>query len=172
MIRNPFFKFIVTFAILVIIWFSFYENIYDLFESDIQRLISIQLANHSTFFIKTLGYTPILDTTTDFVVTSVEGNYFNHGVWIGEPCNGLKVFGLFSIFIIAFKGKWIHKIWYILLGILILHITNAIRIAILTIISAEQPTLLDFNHNITFQVLVYSLVFGLWYFWVNKLSKK
>lgn len=172
MIRNPFFKFIVTFAILVIIWFSFYENIYDLFQSDIQRAISIQLANHSTFFISILGYSPILDTTTDFVITSVEGDYINHGVWIGEPCNGLKVFGLFSIFIIAFKGKWIHKVWYILLGIIILHVTNAIRIAILTIISAEKPALLDFNHNITFQVLVYSIVFGLWYFWVNKLSKK
>lgn len=172
MFKNPFIKFISIFAVLVILWFSFYENIYDLFDSDIQRIISIKLAQHSTIFIKLLGYTPILDSTTDFVITSVEGDYINHGVWIGEPCNGLKVFGLFSIFIIAFQGKWKHKIWFIPLGILILHTTNAIRIAILTIISAENPKLLDFNHNITFQVLIYSIVFGLWYIWVNKLSKK
>ena len=172
MLKNPFIKFIITFAVLVIIWFSFYENIYNLFENDIQRAISIKLAQHSTYFVKIFGYTPILDTTTDFVITSVEGNYINHGVWIGEPCNGLKVFGLFSIFIIAFQGKWVHKLWYIPLGVFILHIANAIRIAILTIISAENPSILNFNHNITFQILVYSIVFGLWYIWVNKYSKK
>jgi exosortase family protein XrtF len=172
MLKNPFLKFIITFAVLVILWFSFYENIYSLFEGDIQRIISIELAHQSTFFIQLLGYSPIIDTSTDYVITSVEGDYINHGVWIGEPCNGLKVFGLFAIFILAFQGKWIHKLWYIPLGIFILHLANAIRIAVLTIISAENPTLLDFNHNITFQVLVYSIVFGLWYFWVNKFSKK
>lgn len=176
MLKNPFFKFIITFSILIVLWFSFYENIYELNSlfgenTDIQRAVSIYLADFSMVFIKLLGYTPTLDTTSDFVITSVEGNYFNHGVWIGEPCNGIKVFGLFSIFIIAFQGKWIHKLWFIPLGILILHLSNAIRIAVLTIISAENPSYLDFNHNITFQVLVYGLVFGLWYIWVNKFSK-
>jgi len=172
MLKNPFIKFIVLFSILIIAWFSFYENIYDLFGENFQRQISIYLANFSTPFIRLFGFTPIIDTSTDFIITSVEGNYLNHGVWIGEPCNGVKIFGLFSIFILAFQGKWYHKLWYIPVGILILHLANAIRIAILTIISAENPEILDFNHNITFQVLVYSIVFGLWYIWVNKFSKR
>lgn len=175
MYKNPFIKFLVVFSILIIIWFGFYENIYQLGEllhTDFQRNISIHVAQMSMAFIQLFGYSPVIDTTTDFVIISVEGNYLSHGAWIGEPCNGLKVFGLFSIFIIAFKGKWYHKIWFIPLGVFFLHIINAIRIAILTIISAQNPALLDFNHNITFQVIVYGFVFGLWYLWVNKLSKK
>lgn len=172
MLKNPFIKFIFIFAILIIAWFSFYENIYDLFGNNFQRQISIYLAKFSTLFIQIFGYIPIIDTSTDFIITTVEGNYINHGVWIGEPCNGVKVFGLFAIFIIAFQGKWYHKLWFIPMGILIIHIANAIRIAVLTIISAENPSILDFNHNITFQVLVYGIVFGLWYVWVNKFSKR
>ncbi len=172
MLQNPFLRFILIFTVLIIAWFSFYENIYDLFETDVQRIISIHLAQHSSWFTKLLGYDSIVDTTTDYVITSVQGSYINHGVWIGEPCNGLKIFGLFAIFIIAFKGKWYHKLWYVLLGVFVLHFANAIRVALLTIISAERPELLDFNHNITFQVVVYGIVFGLWYIWVNKLAKK
>jgi exosortase family protein XrtF len=175
MFKNPFLKFLLVFSILIILWFGFYENIYELgelFDIEFQRNISIHVAKISMFFISLFGYTPIIDTSTDFVIISIEGNYLNHGAWIGEPCNGLKVFGLFSIFIIAFQGKWTNKIWFIPLGILILHLANAIRIAILTIISAQNPALLDFNHNITFQVIVYGIVFILWYLWVNKLSKR
>ena len=153
MLKNPFLKFILVFSILIILWFGFYENIYELDHLvgiNIQRSISIHVAKVSMFFISVFGYHPILDTTTDFVIITINGHYLNHGVWIGEPCNGLKVFGLFSIFVIAFQGKWIHKLWFIPLSVLFLHIINAVRIAILTIISAQNPTLLDFNHNITF----------------------
>ncbi len=175
MFKNPFLKFLLVFSILIILWFGFYENIYELgelFDIEFQRNISIHVAEISMFFISLFGYTPVINTSTDFVIISIEGNYLNHGAWIGEPCNGLKVFGLFSIFILAFQGKWTNKLWFIPLGILILHLANAIRIAILTIISAQNPALLDFNHNITFQVIVYGIVFILWYLWVNKLSKR
>lgn len=175
MLKNPFLQFILVFSLLIILWFGFYENIYELDHLvgiNVQRNISIHVAKLAMFFIHLFGFQPILDLSTDFVIIKIEGHYLNHGAWIGEPCNGLKVFGLFAIFIIAFQGKWFHKLWFIILGITILHLANAIRIAILTIISAENPSILDFNHNITFQVLVYGIVFGLWYIWVNKFSKR
>lgn len=177
-LKNPFFKFILLFSGLSIIWFTLYFNIYHidtLFsyngdQVDIQKEISINLAKYSNFFVSLFGYQPTLDTTTNYVVTSVEGTYYNHGVWIGEPCNGIKVFGLFAIFIIAFPGSWKKKLWFIPSGIFIIHTANAIRIAALTIISAENPEALNFNHNITFQVIVYGLIFLLWYWWVEKFS--
>lgn len=178
LLKNPFFKFILIFSGLSVLWFSFYHNIYQfdkLFSTetnqvDIQKSISIWLAHFSNFFVQVFGYEPTLDFSSEFVITSVEGTYFNHGVWIGEPCNGIKVFGLFTIFIVAFPGPWKKKLWFIPLGILIVQTANAIRIALLTIISAENPTALDFNHNITFQVIVYGLIFFLWWWWVQKLS--
>ena len=177
--ENPFIKFIVIFSILAIVWFSLYHNIYKLdklFSSganqvNIQKNISVGLAKYSNVFVSLCGYESTLDISTDLVITSVKGDYFNHGVWIGEPCNGVKIFGLFSLFILAFPGSWKKKLWFIPLGIFIVHTANAIRIAALTIISAENQEALDFNHNITFQVIVYGLIFLLWYWWVQKLSE-
>jgi len=177
-IKQPMVKFILIFSLLVVGWFSLYENIYKidtfLYNSNttdgIEKSVSIGLAKYSNFFVSIFGYSPTIDTSTDFVVTSIEGNYNTHGVWIGEPCNGIKVFGLFAIFILAFPGPIKHKLWFIPLGIFIVQTSNAIRIAILTIISSENPSLLDFNHNITFQVIVYGLIFLLWYWWVNKFA--
>mgnify|MGYP006103523647 FL=1 len=176
--ENPFIKFIAIFSGLAIVWFSLYHNIYNLdklFSSDvnqvdIQKNISIGLAKYANVFVSLCGYEPTLDFSTDLVITSVKGDYFNHGVWIGEPCNGVKVFGLFSLFIMAFPGSWKKKLWFIPLGVFIVHTANAIRIAALTIISAKNPEALDFNHNITFQVIIYGLIFLLWYWWVQKLS--
>ena len=176
--ENPFFKFIIIFSGLAIFWFSFYHNVYkldQLFLPDsnhfnIQTTISIRLAEYANIFVSIYGYEPTLDASTGLVITSVKGPYHNHGVWIGEPCNGVKLFGLFTLFILAFPGSWKKKLWFIPLGIFIVHTANAIRIALLTIISAENPKALDFNHNITFQVIIYGLIFLLWYWWVQKLS--
>ena len=105
------------------------------------------------------------------VITKILDYPYSHGVWIGEPCNGIKVFGLFTIFIITFKGKVLDKLWFVPIGILILHCINVIRVAILTYISATNPYILDFNHNITFQLIVYVSMLGLWYWWIIQFSK-
>ena len=147
--ENPFFKFIIIFSGLAILWFSLYHNIYkldQLFSSDsnhinIQTSISIGLAEYANMFVSIFGYEPTLNASTGLVITSVKGAYYNHGVWIGEPCNGIKIFGLFTLFILAFPGSWKKKLWFIPLGIFIVHTANAMRIGALTIISDETQKL-------------------------------
>ena len=87
------------------------------------------------------------------------------GVQIGEPCDGVELFALFAIFILAFPGSAVRKLWFIPLGILLIHLTNIVRVIALTRIQAVRPEWLEFNHDYTFTVLVYGLVFGLWYVW-------
>ena len=121
------------------------------------------------FITNIIGYETVLEISQDLVITRIP-EFASHGVWLGEACNGLKVVGLFSIFVIAFPGKWKHKWWFIILGIILVHFTNALRISGLTIISAKWPQYLDFNHNVTFQIIVYGVIFLLWYIWVQKFS--
>jgi exosortase family protein XrtF len=176
-LKNPIFKFLLIFSLSSIVWFSFYKTMYK-FDyylgiengQGIERWVSIQVGSYANFFTSIFGYIPHLDTSTDFVVTSIPEGIHTHGVWIGEPCNGIKVMGLFAIFIIAFTGSFKHKLWFIPLGFLILHTANAIRISVLTIVSAINPENLEFNHDITFQIIMYGIVFLLWYWWVNKFS--
>ena len=79
------------------------------------------LSSQSNFILSIFNFNTSTEIHGDMVVTKILDYPFSHGVWIGEPCNGIKIFGLFTIFIISFKGKWSKKIWFIPLGILCLH---------------------------------------------------
>lgn len=177
-IKNPFVRFILLFVLLTVVWFSLYKYIYILDGSNIGQVdssginksITIALANTAGFFSGIFGFDSVTEITQDLVIVRLSDFKFSHGTWIGEPCNGLKVMGLFALFIIAFPGKNLHKWWFILSGIIIIHITNAMRVSALTIIEAKWPQYLDFNHNVTFQVLIYGVIFLMWYLWVQKFS--
>ena len=173
---KPEFKFIIQFTSFTIIWFFFYHYLYkidNLFNLEINLLTTFSriLSYQSNLLLSLLDFKTTTEVQGSMVITKILDYPYSHGVWIGEPCNGIKVFGIFSIFIVSFKGKILNKIWFILLGILILHIINIFRIALLTYISAVNPYILNFNHNITFQLIVYLSMLGLWYLWIIKLSK-
>ena len=87
------------------------------------------------------------------------------GVQIGAPCDGVALFALFAIFILAFPGPFLRKLWFIPAGIVLLHVANIGRVVVLARIQATAPEWLEFNHDYTFTVLVYGLVFALWYLW-------
>ena len=87
------------------------------------------------------------------------------GVQIGAPCDGVALFALFAIFILAFPGPFLRKLWFIPAGIGLLHLANIVRVIVLARIQATSPEWLEFNHDYTFTVLIYGLVFALWYLW-------
>ena len=87
------------------------------------------------------------------------------GVQIGAPCDGVALFALFAIFILAFPGPFLRKLWFIPAGIALLHLANIGRVVVLARMQATAPEWLEFNHDYTFTVLVYGLVFALWYLW-------
>lgn len=95
-----------------------------------------------------------------------------HPVWIGGPCDGVSIMAIFFIFVCAYPGNQIHKLWYVPLGIIAIHFINILRVAALTLINFYAPEYLDFNHNYTFTFIVYGFIFILWMIWVNKLSKR
>jgi exosortase family protein XrtF len=168
--ENPVLRFLVIAISLYLLWF-----IVDLYfikpYTGLDRFLSLQLVYASAFLLSFFGYVPVLTIATEEVVIDVEGST-GMGVWVGEPCNGLALFSLFVIFIIAYPGKWKYKAWYIPLGIIAIHLINIVRVSILTLIAKDHAEYLDINHNYTFTILVYSFVFVLWYWWSVKWSKK
>jgi exosortase/archaeosortase family protein len=89
------------------------------------------------------------------------------GVWIAPSCDGLQVMAVFGIFITVFPGKAISKLWFIPLGLILLFLMNVVRIVSLVLIAKINPHWLQFNHDYTFMVVVYGLVFFLWYWWIQ-----
>jgi exosortase family protein XrtF len=171
------FKFLITFIPLITAWFFTYHYIYKIDEllnldTDLLTKFSELLSYQSNFILSIFNFDTSTEIHGDIVISKILNFTDSHGVWIGEPCNGIKIFGLFSIFIISFKGELKRKILYISFGILVLHLLNILRISILTYISAINPFLLDFNHNVTFQLIIYGAMLCLWYIWITKFSLK
>lgn len=91
-------------------------------------------------------------------------------VRIVEGCNAMSVMILFVAFIIAFSGKIKPTVFYILGGIVIIHVMNIIRIAMLTVLLQKYPEYQHALHGVIFPLVIYGLVFLLWVIWVNKFS--
>ena len=175
-LKKPELNFLFLFTPLILLWFFFYHYLYKIddflnLEIDLLTNFSSLLSNQSNSLLSFFKFRTTTEVHGDMVITKILDYPFSHGVWIGEPCNGIKIFGLFTIFIIAFKGRSFDKLWFIPIGIIVLHFINVIRVAILTYISATNPYILDFNHNITFQLILYLSMLGLWYWWIIQFSK-
>ena len=94
------------------------------------------------------------------------------GLWVGDSCNGIVLFALFTGFIVSYKGNWKYKLIYIILGILTIEFLNSLRLVFLAILDTHNRAWTEFNHTYTFTIIIYAYIFLLWILWVNKFSKK
>ena len=166
--ENPLFRFLVTALVLYIGWFSLYNLVLDPQDS-IDQVLTGNLVFLGEQLLEGFGYHLIAPSPDAKVQTlGIDGST---GLWIGDPCNGMTLFALFTIFVISYPGPIKRKLWFIPVGILAIHFMNFLRVIGLVLINYYSPESLEFNHNYTFTTIVYSFVFFLWYLWAEKLSK-
>ncbi len=89
-------------------------------------------------------------------------------LFIGDACNGLDFFGLFACFVLAFPARSFHKLWFLPLGVLVIHLLNTLRVVVLCLNCWYFRSTFDFNHKYTFVVVVYGVIFVLWMRWAKK----
>jgi exosortase family protein XrtF len=163
--RNPFYRFLGLAGLLYVGWFFFYDlwihpnGWFD--EWMVKRIVS-----DTESVLQFLGFETLYGQT-DIRLVGISNS---SGVWIGDECNGITLFALFTGFILAFPGPLLKKLWFMPLGILAIHILNVMRVAALAMFAKFAPEKLEFNHTYTFTILVYSLVFLLWYLWAYKIA--
>jgi exosortase/archaeosortase family protein len=92
----------------------------------------------------------------------------SYSVQIVESCSGIKQMLQLALLILIYPGPWKHKAWYIPLGILIIHITNVIRISGLGLVMANWPDHWHFAHDYPFRFIFYVVIFFLWVVWNDK----
>lgn len=94
----------------------------------------------------------------------------NGYVAIEGSCSGLKQFYQWTVLMILFPGSWIKKLWYIPLGLLVIHLNNVLRIVILSIVVVHWPQHWDFIHMWILRPFFYVVIFALWAIWVEKIK--
>jgi exosortase family protein XrtF len=88
-----------------------------------------------------------------------------------EGCNGLNVVVVFLAFLLAFGPYKKTMLWFIPLGLVVIHVSNIARIVLLAMVSEYLPGFLYFTHKYLFTAFIYLFVFLLWIWWVMKLAK-
>lgn len=161
---NKITRFFILAALLYGCWFLLYELVIKPHTPVDEKLIGLIISN-SAFILNLLGYTTYRAVEEDDMqLLGIDGA---HPIWIGTPCNAMTLFAFFTLFILAFPGPRKQKLWFVPLGLLIIHAANLLRVISLVLISYYKPAWLEFNHTYTFTVFVYAIIFGLWMWWVN-----
>jgi exosortase family protein XrtF len=165
LLKKPILRFLITVLVLYLLAYLVYnfwihpsEKI-DLFVVDATIFLS-------RIILEGLGYTVF---TGEERVIGVDGT---GGLWIGDNCNGITLFILFAVFIIAYRGPIKPKIIFITLGILSLQLLNVLRVVGLAILDTHSRAWTEFNHSYTFNIIIYGYIFYLWMLWVNKYATR
>lgn len=167
--KNAFTRFILVASILYFVLFLIYQFVVKRNTFYDQQFIGL-IIRSADWVLKGLGYkTFTVLQDHDFQVVGIDGS---SGVWVGSNCNAITLFALFSVFILAYPGHQISKLWYIPIGILAIHVLNIFRVVALAILALKAPDSLQFNHTYTFTILVYAFIFVLWVIWVNKFASR
>jgi exosortase family protein XrtF len=85
-----------------------------------------------------------------------------------EGCNGVNVAIVFIAFLVAFGGPFKKALWFVPLGVLLIHLLNLIRISLLYYSALYATEYFYYFHKFVFTAILYVLVFGLWAYWVVK----
>jgi len=93
----------------------------------------------------------------------------NGYVSVEGACAGLKQFYQWTILMVLFPGHWKKKLWYIPLGMIVIHLNNILRIVILSIVVVHWPQHWDFIHMWILRPFFYVVIFLLWVLWVEKI---
>jgi exosortase/archaeosortase family protein len=95
-----------------------------------------------------------------------------HGMSINESCAGDKQILQFVLLMLIYPGLWKRKLWYIPLGVVIVHFTNILRVVLLALVSANKYEWWHFMHNTLLRGMFYVVIFALWVVWVKRVSPR
>ncbi len=102
--------------------------------------------------------------------------------FIGFTCLAIGLMWLFMVMIMAYSGNWKYKFFYILFGLILIQILNVFRITYLTWLGRNGESfaqkqlsifgLIKLDHHAIFNLFIYIVIFFLFIFWVEVVSKK
>lgn len=165
---KPILYFIGRFFLVYIVLTALYSWYLDpyLYDLQIADPITTWMAEAAVNFIQWFGYSAENlqmqgETFRRFIL---ENQYASR---VNEGCNAVSVMIIFISFIVAFAGKWLTTILFILVGLIIMILSNIVRIALLTWIFRFHKDYTQISHDYLFPAIIYGTVVILWLIWVK-----
>lgn len=146
----------------LVVWVVWYV-VYDLWLEPLgtfDRILSHNLVSVSGDILTAFGFKV-------FLHDRVIGLAGMSGIIIITPCDGMEAMGLFLGFIHAFPGNIRRRWLFSLAGLLVIYMTNIVRICSLVLTQKYWPDLFDFTHHYSTTAIFYVIVFLLWVIWAH-----
>ena len=168
---RPFLFFLLRFGaayLLLVFLYATYLGQFDVKQKEVDS-ITYEVAQQSKFVLH------FFDDSASIAPNPKEAGVklFYRQRWIAriiEGCNAVSVMILFVSFVVAFRGKMKSMLWFIPLGIVVIHCANILRIAFLAVALYHFPQAEHVLHGVLFPLAIYGIVFLLWMVWVNRFS--
>lgn len=163
------FTFLGTYLLLAFLYNLYLQNFRsaEYYPDPLTHLVAVQ----SEAVVAGLGY----DSEIRSGYPEMTMHLFVEGKFVAriiEGCNAASIIILFISFMLAFAGKWKTTLLFILAGVVIIYVTNILRIALMAVGIFEYPWHAHFLHTIAFPLVIYGAVFLLWVLWIYVYSKQ
>ena len=117
------------------------------------------------------GFMTRLDAVNTFRFELVAGaDSFVRHLIIDHTCSGLKQFYQAFFLLLLYPGVTRHKIWYIPMALLVMHLVNIFRVVMLSLTMVYAYQHWDFIHDWVLRPFFYVVLFGLWVIWDQKFT--
>lgn len=146
-------------VVIYLIWYSLYE-LWLLPQGSLDHRLTTNIVSVSSAILDFFNF-------THFANGRIIGLQNTAGLHLVDGCSGISAMGLFVGFIIAYPGKWNHRVYFISFGILVLYAVNIIRIVALSIVQSRLPAIFDVMHDYSTTAIFYIVIFVLWMVWAN-----
>lgn len=125
------------------------------------------LLNLTAMFYNALGF-------SSFVLHNYSVHVRNMGqVNIGNYCLGIQLWFYFAALIFSYNaGNFWNKIFFVLIGVLIINLLNVLRFVGLIFILKKYPQKVDFSHEYIFNYTIYVFSILMLVLWINRTSLK
>lgn len=166
----PVLKILLRFVIIYIVFVLLYQFYLNNYENDVVDPFTRWVARQVAFLQDVFGFPTVLVDSLKLhsVLFQTGGKFTTRMV---EGCNVISVAILFSAFIFAFY-KGAKTFLFVLAGLVILHILNVSRIALLNIIYIQYPQYEKIGHDYLFPAIIYGGVIILWLVWIQFFALK
>lgn len=157
--------FLASYILLSILYYLFLNN------TSSPDFFTKSVSEQTINLLNLIGYetNSITNSTKDFINLYIRGK---NTAGISEGCNAISIMILFIAFIFSFTKRPKPTLLFALLGLIIIHIMNIVRIVILIVCLYHYPEYSEALHNYVFPAMIYGVVFLLWIYWVNSFKKK
>ena len=162
-----FFVLIFSFHLLYDLWR--YQLEYWPCERLVERLFawaSALLFDQSTWTLEHVFGLDFFTQGKSIVFKNFEDTY--SAVTVAPECTSLKQWMHWLFLMLLFPGPWKHKAWYIPLGLVIIELTNVVRIVGICLFLRPYPHDFALAHDGIFKVMFYVVIFLMWMLWVEK----